>query len=120
MMMMTMFEEDVMLAGKFDADGKYIPGVGSGYDAGFANVDAKAWYAPYLGRANEYGLVPSGNNWTIAQKISDKEISSMISLYSEYIMDITTDTLKHAVITTSSGRYMIDWKSDGSMSIHKK
>ncbi len=89
MMLMTMFGEDISLAGEFTKDGKFISS-GPGVESGFQNVKATAWYSPYLAYADDLAILTTDEmNWKIAREITDAEAIEMLSLYTGYRMEYT-------------------------------
>ena len=118
MMLMTMFGEDISVAGEFTNDGKYIA-AGPGVESGFENVNPTAWYSPYLAYADEIGILSTDEiKWQMAKAITDIEAIDMLSLYTAYRMGYTgDDILDSGMIMTDSLKYNIAFPSENEVTI---
>ncbi len=118
MMLMTMFGEDISVAGEFTNDGKYIA-AGPGVESGFENVSPTAWYSPYLAYADEIGILSTDEiKWQMAKAITDIEAIDMLSLYTAYRMGYTgDDILDSGMIMTDSLKYNIAFPSENEVTI---
>ena len=118
MMLMTMFGEDVSVDGEFTEDGQFVA-AGPGVESGFENVQANAWYSPYLAYADEIGILSTDEvKWQVARAITDQEAIDMLALYTAYRMGYTGDTvLDRGMIQTESLQYNIELVSENEVTI---
>ena len=118
MMLMTMFSEDVSVDGEFTDDGKFVSS-GPGVESGFANVQANAWYSPYLAYADGIGILSTDEvKWQVARAITDVEAIDMLALYTAYRMGYTgEDILQKGIIQTEKLRYEFEFVSASEVGI---
>lgn len=116
MMMFTLFDEDVTFDGEFTDNGEYIPW--TEVTSGFSNIDDTSWYAPYLGRANDIGILSiDETNWEIEKGISNAEAISYLSLYTAYRMEFQWDNVDRGSITTEKIKFNMTFINDEEIAI---
>jgi hypothetical protein len=117
MFIFTMFDEGVELPGYFDSDVFVFDGEET--ESTYTNVSTQAWFAPYILRAKEIGMVPPHREWATAQTVSNTDINSFFDEYSQY--RITNDgniTTGGRLIQSSHGSYVID-RDAGKLMVKK-
>jgi hypothetical protein len=73
-------------------------------------VSGKSWYAPYLAKADEIGLIDSEERkWQVAQEISDAEAGDILALYTAYRMDFNGDSMDRGMIETETLKYFLSF-----------
>lgn len=106
MLLFTMFDEDVHLAGHFD--GKQFIFDGREVEVPFENISPRAWYAPYVSRAYDYFMTEDESTWNIAAEVTDADITMMLDMYM-----LDNSGLVSSTISTQYGIYMITQGESG-------